>query len=341
MNKGHERAAEPRTRLGFAGAPSWCILPLVTLVELGIVMATAIQDAPGTGKLPANAAARPQPVSRAALGEPNRRHRLVWRYPRFRTWQYIASSGLTAGAIGVEIIGHQFPDHGWQRGVLFDDWVRRQLHVGSRAGRDRADFWSNISWPVVQWYPVVVDSFIVPLATDDMNWDVVAQMQLINWQVFATAGFATRLTQHIVGRSRPAVSECARDPDYSKACDPDYFGDTASFLSGHTSMTFAAAAMSCSHHAALPLYGGGIPDAVACALMLTGAATTGVLRIVADQHWPTDVLAGATIGFGVGYAVPVGLHYSQLRSAPGSALRPVIAPFATDRALGIMAFAIW
>jgi membrane-associated phospholipid phosphatase len=269
------------------------------------------------------------------------RHRLEWRYPRVRPWQVVSSAAFTLGAIGVELIAGDAADHGWNGGILFDDAIRQGLTARSRAGRDRAATWSDISWPVVQWYPVVVDSFLVPLITDDANWDVIGQMELVNWQVMATVGFTTRVAQYAVGRSRPALHKCEQDPEYSKVCSPDYHGRTASFLSGHTSLPFAMAATGCSHHLALDLYGSVAAGLTACGLLFGGASTTGLLRIVADQHWATDVAVGALVGTGLGYAIPLGFHY--LRSIEITMLprNTAIAPFGDRSRLGMAMFGLW
>ena len=41
----------------------------------------------------------------------------------------------------------------------------------------------------------------------------------------------------------------------------------------------------------------------------TAAATTGLLRIMSDQHWVTDVLSGAVVGTAIGMIVPWVLHF--------------------------------
>ena len=41
------------------------------------------------------------------------------------------------------------------------------------------------------------------------------------------------------------------------------------------------------------------------------ALATGTTRVVADRHYASDVLVGTGIVFGIGYAVPVLLHYSR------------------------------
>src|SRR6185369_8075255 len=85
----------------------------------------------------------------------------------------------------------------------------------------------------------------------------------------------------------------------------------AGFPSGHAVSAFTAAGLSCVHHAHLPLYGGGLPDALACAAALTVASGVGVVRIMGDRHYVSDVIVGAAIGFLVGFGLPSLLHYRE------------------------------
>jgi membrane-associated phospholipid phosphatase len=72
-------------------------------------------------------------------------------------------------------------------------------------------------------------------------------------------------------------------------------------ISGHASLAFMAASALCVQHSRLSLYGSA--DAAVCPSALAIAATTSVLRIVADRHWATDVIAGALVGSAVGGVV--------------------------------------
>jgi membrane-associated phospholipid phosphatase len=93
-----------------------------------------------------------------------------------------------------------------------------------------------------------------------------------------------------------------------------------SFFSGHTSTAFVAASLMCSHHIAMPLYGGGAAEAwVMCLGGFGSAATVGLMRVMSDQHYMSDVLAGAGIGTLFGLGVPWLLHY---RGGPAARLRP-------------------
>ncbi|BDG02498.1 phosphatase PAP2 family protein [Anaeromyxobacter oryzae] len=115
--------------------------------------------------------------------------------------------------------------------------------------------------------------------------------------------------KYAVGRARPSV----------------WLGETKeshngnlSFFSGHTTFAFAIAASSSTL-----LLSQDAPDAgLATAVSFAGAGLVGYLRIAADAHYLTDVLAGAAVGSLVGWAVPHLFHPSkqaavQLRPAAG------------------------
>jgi membrane-associated phospholipid phosphatase len=74
-----------------------------------------------------------------------------------------------------------------------------------------------------------------------------------------------------------------------------------SFPSGHTSMAFASAAAYTSmlqRRHAVGSHRGEV------ALMFGAAVATGVLRVAARKHFPTDVVAGAVLGTAVGWVIP-------------------------------------
>jgi len=202
------------------------------------------------------------------------------------------------------------PNNGLRGGILLDELTRNALVLGTPQARNDAAHLSDIVWPITQYYPFI-DSILTPLVTDRGNLDVAMQMTLINWEVEGTTFLLTRATHRIVGRTRPMGKGCEKDPAYADVCK-SHAGLTSSFLSGHASMTFASAGLACSHHIALPLYGGNAMDALACALALTGATTVGVLRVMADKHWWSDVIAGTALGTATGFGMPFLFHYSTI-----------------------------
>jgi membrane-associated phospholipid phosphatase len=82
----------------------------------------------------------------------------------------------------------------------------------------------------------------------------------------------------------------------------------------------------CVQHSRIEIYGG-LADKIVCPAALTAATATGLLRIVADRHWASDVIAGAMLGSLVGATVSW-LHLRGDGAAPASlSVRPA------DRAL--------
>jgi membrane-associated phospholipid phosphatase len=198
-------------------------------------------------------------------------------------------------------------DETWRSTLPLDVPVRDALLPESQAGRDRAARVSDYFWYSTQFYTVVVDSLLVPLAFDDFNTDVAWQMTMINWQALGLTGLVTRIAHHTAGRARPVVYGCSEEPGASFPCRPEGPG----FFAGHVSMTSAGAALACAHHAALPIYGEGPAGALTCALLSASAVTVGVLRVMADRHWVTDVIVGHVVGGAIGFGTPWLLHYQH------------------------------
>ena len=95
-----------------------------------------------------------------------------------------------------------------------------------------------------------------------------------------------------------------------------------SFVSGHTSETFAVAtavgvlcrARHCRH------------ETTAWVVGLVTASATGYLRIAADKHYMTDVLAGAGVGVLSGLAVPALGHQVWTDGKTSATVAPVFIP---------------
>lgn len=129
-------------------------------------------------------------------------------------------------------------------------------------------------------------------------------------QTLAINGLLTELLKSAVERARPLAH---LDPNEVDAEDRDELGQdqadpdrARSFPSGHTSFTFAAATASAMLLTLKPLgRRRRVAIGLAWGLGMAAATTTGVLRIVAGKHYPTDVLTGAALGAGIGAAVPL------------------------------------
>jgi membrane-associated phospholipid phosphatase len=110
-------------------------------------------------------------------------------------------------------------------------------------------------------------------------------------------GIVNQLAKFIVARARPEVAFA--EPGREASID-----DHTSFFSGHTMAVFAqtVAAGTIARRRGYAL------EPAIWATGLTLGATTAYLRIAADKHYLSDVLAGAAIGSAFGYLVPRIFH---------------------------------
>ncbi len=250
--------------------------------------------------LPATAAA-PAP-SQAPSPAP-----LVWdeERPRFRPLEYAATGVTGLAAIATYTWVSPQPHPHWIGGILFDDAVRGALKVSSPSGRQA--LWTAAGVLGVSEVVLVVgvDSIVVPLVRG--STDVMWQLTMMDLESYSLGSLATFALYDSVGRARPSWGDCQKNPTL-----PDCVtSPTASFPSGHVAESFISAGLSCVNHAYVPIYGSRLFDTLACVRDVTLASADGVLRIMGDRHWATDVLAGAGIGFAAGYALPLVLHYAS------------------------------
>jgi membrane-associated phospholipid phosphatase len=113
-------------------------------------------------------------------------------------------------------------------------------------------------------------------------------------QAVTLTAAATEWTKILVHRPRPFLYLSSAGPMPSAE-------DGRSFPSGHTSVAFAAAAAYASLLHRRGIAGRHKPDIAA---LFAAAALTGALRVVAHEHFPTDVAAGAALGFAIGWTIP-------------------------------------
>jgi PAP2 superfamily len=191
--------------------------------------------------------------------------------------------GLGVSLIFVEFLVKAPSTPRWNSAILFDDDARSALRAGSPGGRSRASTASDIGYAGLPFYAIGVEAGLVTWLGRDKG-DVALQLALINAEALIINGLLTRIAEKTVGRLRPDG------------------GDTSAFPSGHTSTAFTVAAGLCVQHSRLQIYGG-VADKVVCPAALTVATGVGLLRIVSDRHWATDVLAGAVLGSVVGATV--------------------------------------
>lgn len=178
-----------------------------------------------------------------------------------------------------------------------DAGLRRQLVAKTARGRARASRVSDVTLAASVAYP-----YGVALGAGGEGSDLL----VATGSLLATAAL-TDATKRFFNRPRP----------YAQFCEPSGREDLQrpdahrSFFSGHTSKAFAGAvaAGSLAHYRGLPNEGW------IWAAGLTTATTTGVLRIVADKHYATDVAVGAAAGALMGWLLPR-LHRPERNTSP-------------------------
>ncbi|MBC7171541.1 MAG: phosphatase PAP2 family protein, partial [Polyangiaceae bacterium] len=109
-----------------------------------------------------------------------------------------------------------------------------------------------------------------------------------------------------------------------------------SFFSGHSSMAFTGAGLVCFHQQQLAgLYGSRAAGIGVCGSALAFASTTALLRVAADKHWSTDVLAGAGVGIFSGWLLPWLLHGRSVVDVNGEHVRGAVLPIVDRGTYGL------
>jgi membrane-associated phospholipid phosphatase len=143
------------------------------------------------------------------------------------------------------------------------------------------------------------------IAAHDGRLDEVPADLLVVAESAMIAVAANQIAKLAFGRARPYVH-------FRPAGDTAAgSGDNLSFFSGHATLAFALAT-SAGTVASMRGY------RLAPLMWASGmalATTSGYLRIAADQHYATDVIAGAVVGAAVGFAVPYFAHHPVAEGA--------------------------
>lgn len=231
-------------------------------------------------------------------------------WSRFRPSEYVLTGVAGAASLALYFGVKSASEPRWTGGILFDDVVRDSVRLRQRDDLIAARFASDLTALSAITWVVGVDSLAVPSLRK--HPELASQLVLMDAEAFAISTLVTNSMFKVVARARPSYVACQRDSHFDSLC---HLNDTSSFPSGHANTTFTAAGLSCAHHLHLALYGDRLADVLACSGSIALAGVTSGLRVLGDRHYTSDVLAGALIGFAVGYGVPTLLHY---RTTSGS-----------------------
>lgn len=153
--------------------------------------------------------------------------------------------------------------------------------------------------------PATAGVFAVSLLTDDPKFQDAAFTSLQSVVYSNAAVFAVK---YAVGRMRPEAGAGAEAFDA--------FSGNTSFPSGHTATAFAVVTPWVLYYPNPLTYG-----------LFAVSAGTAVARIAKDRHWPTDVLAGAAVGFFTArYLTQRHQNAAQSYEEPTIQLTPLVAP---------------
>lgn len=178
----------------------------------------------------------------------------------------------------------------WCKVNAFDDWGHRNL---TWSNADAASKMSHATAYLLA--PAVALGLDALAAHREGNMSDFFVDALVIAEAAAISSFATQLVKIAVGRERPSVHYGGGATSPSQ---------NTSFYSGHTSLAFSLAVAS-GTVASMRGY------ALAPWIWSSGlviAGTTAYLRVAADKHYLTDVLAGAVLGSAVGFGLPYLFH---------------------------------
>jgi membrane-associated phospholipid phosphatase len=237
--------------------------------------------------------------------------------PPQATWQGWIPSLLLLGAFAGVQFGVDPPeDPRWSSRNSFDDGARDAFKGGDRSTRDDASLASDILFGgmagmlVGDWWWLRNEYGLLRSVQVDTRW-------------WLANNLVTRVAKVSAGRERPYVRPCEADDDYIGSCGGGR-DRNGGFFSGHASNTATIAGLLCARH--LHRRSVGVGDMLVCGGAVAGAITTGVLRMTAEKHFMTDVLAGWVVGLVFGYVLPSHFDYGGADGGPLSltAVTPVI-----------------
>ncbi len=195
------------------------------------------------------------------------------------------------------------PEARWFGPILFDQAAHDATRGRWPQLRGDAATASWVLWFALMGYPLAVD---VPYAWSRYGSQVAWDLFWQDATVLTLSGAFDFAARDLVGRVRPSNQECLDSGGTRTGClrGPE---TRRSFPSGHVTETTTATALLCTQHLKLKLYGGPW-DAVACLTAIVADVAVGTLRLVADNHWATDVVAGGAIGVAFGWGIPTLMH---------------------------------
>lgn len=192
---------------------------------------------------------------------------------RWKAGEWIAFSGVVAGGVIL---------------YAFDDDIRKFIQRNPSHGLDVTSEYVFDPWGSYYSVALLGGFYIYGLAAKNNR---ARQVALGGAQAFLMTHITVQIVKNLTHRHRPYQDT----PGNPKLWEGPFKGwENKSFPSGHTAGAFAMASLVSS------IYKDKIWVGILSYTMATGVAWS---RIYENEHWPSDVLIGAALGFAIGKTV--------------------------------------
>jgi hypothetical protein len=268
--------------------------------------------------------------SLSSMEEPPRaeHHHLAWReeWPTYSFDEAVLSAGLGLLVVAAELLPTATTRPNWTDVNALDGAAHDGLRLNLADQRESA----RIAGDVLMWVdlgiPYVIDALFFA-GIGDGSWDTSLQMGLISLEANIISLVVWRVTSLLARRERPVTHDClspsiadpSRNPSAAECSNTQ---PTQSFFSNTAVNAFTGAALTCLHHTTMSVFGDEGADATMCVGALTVASVAGLLRVMSNLEYLTDVVTGAVVGLLSGWLLPWLLHY---QGGARPELRPAIA----------------
>jgi hypothetical protein len=241
------------------------------------------------------------PHARAAERE------VEWRWRRFQPAEYVATAAMFAGAFGLRFGAPPQIDPTFTGGFLVDDWFYETAYPQDPDARKAWELAGDVPyWTSYLW--AAADPVIAGLSH---GWDVGSQMLLINLESYGAYSMVLWGAQYVIRRRRPAARACDGGGGPAEPGDCSSPESVRAFIGGHTGFVSTTAALTCIHHAYMPLFGDGFANQFPCAYWVTASALVFTARAVNGDHYLSDDILGLGVGMLAGGLLPWALHYAH------------------------------
>ncbi len=226
-------------------------------------------------------------------------------------WLFPAGAGLAG--LGAAL-------HSGRAGIALDEILALDRDDVNAFDRPATRYWStawadrsDVARDVVVYSALLVTA-LPPLWRG--RWSDALTVGVMFAESYAIMGGITYLTKVAASRKRPYLYNTDLAPEDRLAAGDD---PKSSFFSGHACGAFTAAAF--VSKVFTDVHGRSVWSTLVWGSSLSLAAYASFARVKAGEHFPTDVIVGAAVGFAIGYLVPV-LHKKAWRDRVDVAAGP-------------------